>query len=251
MKNLMRQFDTYIFDLYGTLVDIHTDENREEIWEKLALFYGYYGAEYVAEELHHTYLEIISCMEEGNSGRNSDAHEACPEIRIEQVFWELFAEKGVDADLALAIHAGQFFRAMSTDYIHLYEGTEEMLDALRREHKKIYLLSNAQRIFTEYEMRALKIYQYFEKIFISSDFGYKKPDPRFFEKLIQTSSISREKAIMIGNDAICDIQGAKMADLATCYVHSNLSPSEALPDADFVLEEMDMNKLKRILLETC
>lgn len=251
MKNLMKQFDAYIFDLYGTLVDIHTDENREEVWEKLALFYGYYGAEYEAEELHHTYLEIIVCMEKSKSGKNSDAHEACPEIQIEQVFRELFVEKGVDADLTLVIHAGQFFRAMSTDYIRLYEGTEEMLDALRRKHKKIYLLSNAQRIFTEYEMKALKIYQYFEKIFISSDFGYKKPDSRFFEKLIQTCSISKEKAIMIGNDAVCDIQGAKAVDLATCYVHSNLSPKEALPDADFVLEEMDMKKMKRILLETC
>ncbi len=29
-----------IFDLYGTLVDIHTDEVKPELWEKLALFYG-------------------------------------------------------------------------------------------------------------------------------------------------------------------------------------------------------------------
>ena len=26
-------YDTYIFDLYGTLVDIHTDEDKEELWE--------------------------------------------------------------------------------------------------------------------------------------------------------------------------------------------------------------------------
>ena len=37
------QYDNYVFDLYGTLVDIHTDEEPKEIWDKLALFYGYYG----------------------------------------------------------------------------------------------------------------------------------------------------------------------------------------------------------------
>ena len=36
-------YDNYIFDLYGTLVDIHTDESDTAIWEKLAMFYGYYG----------------------------------------------------------------------------------------------------------------------------------------------------------------------------------------------------------------
>ena len=37
-------YDTCIFDLYGTLVDIRTDENKEELWEKLSLFYAFYGA---------------------------------------------------------------------------------------------------------------------------------------------------------------------------------------------------------------
>ena len=30
-------YDNYIFDLYGTLVDIHTDESDTAIWEKLAM----------------------------------------------------------------------------------------------------------------------------------------------------------------------------------------------------------------------
>ena len=32
-----RRYETYIFDLYGTLVDIHTEEETETVWEKLAL----------------------------------------------------------------------------------------------------------------------------------------------------------------------------------------------------------------------
>ena len=39
-KMCIRDSDNYIFDLYGTLVDIHTDESDTAIWEKLAMFYG-------------------------------------------------------------------------------------------------------------------------------------------------------------------------------------------------------------------
>ena len=49
------KYENYIFDLYGTLVDIHTDEEKTELWEKLAQFYGYYGAVYTAEELKNAY----------------------------------------------------------------------------------------------------------------------------------------------------------------------------------------------------
>ena len=38
MKMAKRRYETYIFDLYGTLVDIHTEEEAEAVWEKLALF---------------------------------------------------------------------------------------------------------------------------------------------------------------------------------------------------------------------
>ena len=45
-------YDTCIFDLYGTLVDIRTDENKKELWDRLALFYVFYGAGYTPDELH-------------------------------------------------------------------------------------------------------------------------------------------------------------------------------------------------------
>ena len=55
----MKAYDNYIFDLYGTLVDIHTEENDPLVWKKLALFYGYYDADYSSEELKERYENII------------------------------------------------------------------------------------------------------------------------------------------------------------------------------------------------
>ena len=154
----MKAYDNYIFDLYGTLVDIHTEENDPLVWKKLALFYGYYDADYSSEELKERYAAIIAGEESKmKSEKKDDAHEAHPEVQIEEVFQKLFEEKGVKADSTLAVHAGQFFRILSTDYVKLYDGVIDLLEALKKKGKKIYLLSNAQRIFTEYEMHTLGI----------------------------------------------------------------------------------------------
>lgn len=165
-------YDTCIFDLYGTLVDIRTDEAAPGLWKNLALFYSYYGASWKPEELKNAYERLTLSMSEGCRGLRRDSHEAFPEIRIEDVFRKLFHEKGTEADDALITHAGQFFRILSTRRLRLYEGTADMLSAVRSAGKKLYLLSNAQRIFTRYEMCSLGITSYFDGIYISSEHGY-------------------------------------------------------------------------------
>lgn len=244
------EYQNYLFDLYGTLVDIHTEEDLPEIWQRLACFYGYYGAGYTPEELRDCYEKIIKRAENVMKG---DSHEMFPELQIEDVFVELFTAKGAKADKTLAIHAGQFFRVLSTDYVKLYEGAGELLDFLKQQGKNVYLLSNAQRIFTEYEMRALGIYDKFDKIYISSDYHCKKPDIKFYNILLDELQLDRKKTIMIGNDNKCDIEGAKAAGLDTFYIHSNISPEVkdfSTVKSTYLLKEMDLHQVKKILETT-
>ena len=42
------RFTDLIFDLYGTLVDIHTEED-DTVWEKTAFYFGFYGAHYTGK----------------------------------------------------------------------------------------------------------------------------------------------------------------------------------------------------------
>lgn len=237
-------YDNYVFDLYGTLVDIRTDESNQQLWEKLSLFYGYYQALYEPEELKKAYETLVKAKEASlKSTLEQDpkyAHEASPEIELTDVFWELFRKKGVEADKTLAMYAGQFFRVLSTDYVRLYEGTEKMLASLRTHGKKIYLLSNAQRIFTAYEMQVLDIAKYFDGILISSDYQTKKPDKRFFDILIQQYAMKPKKTLFVGNDSRTDVAGAKSVDFATYYVKSNISPQgDMAKDADYIVENFE------------
>ena len=227
------QYDCYAFDFYGTLVDIHTEESAPFLWEKLSLFYGYYGALYTPEELRRAYEQLVRGKEAAlkvdleKSPRYT--HEASPEIDQKQVFLELFRNKGAEADETLAIHAGQFFRVLATDRLQLYPGTREMLEGLRKAGKKCYLLSNAQRIFTEYEMHVLDIARWFNGILISSDYGTRKPDRRFFDILLERYQLDPKKTLFLGNDSTTDIAGARTVGMPTCYVHSNISPEGDCP----------------------
>ena len=36
-------YENYIFDLYGTLIDIHTDEGEQKLWKALAKYYRQNG----------------------------------------------------------------------------------------------------------------------------------------------------------------------------------------------------------------
>lgn len=249
----MKLYQNYIFDLYGTLVDIRTDEKQRPLWNKMSLFYGYYGADYMPEELHASYLSLVSEMEKvkRNVGgvQPHYEHESYPEIPIEEVFQELYTAKGIHPTEELVVHTGQMFRVFSTHHIRLYAGAKELLSALKEEKRRVYLLSNAQRIFTEYELRYLQIYDYFDGILISSDYGVKKPDERFFHLLVDKYRIKPKKSLMIGNDLDCDIAGAKKLGMDTFYIHSAISPKLNRPiDADYFMTRMNLESLRKQLL---
>lgn len=238
---LPEHYDNYVFDLYGTLVDIHTEEDHPELWEKLALFFGYYGAIYEPKDLQKRYAALVSDSERALKQTLEEdphyAHEASPEIEITTVFQKLYQEKGVDADETLAVHTGQFFRALSTDYVRLYPGTAQMLIHLKKAGKKVYLLSNAQRIFTAYEMNVLDITKYFDDILISSDYQTKKPDERFFHKLLDRYDLDVSRSLYIGNDSCCDVGGAKQVNMPVFYINSNISPeNDDGKEADYIVE---------------
>lgn len=240
-----------IFDLYGTLVDIHTEED-DTVWEKTALYFGYYGARYTGAELRHAFETAMA----ERKARAGQSYECFPDLPFEPVMAQLFRDKGVteNAD-ELGLNASQLFRIASTDYIRLYPGVTEALKKLRADGYRLWLLSNAQRVFTAFELNALGLAPYFNGIYISSDFSCRKPDIRFFDALLTEQNLNRKTCLMIGNDLQTDIAGAKNAGLDTLYMHTNLTPPDqrrADPENPYEFEGWDWEQLTEIIenLET-
>lgn len=250
----MKLYHDYIFDLYGTLVDIRTNEGQHMLWNKLSLLYGYYGSDYLPQVLHDAYLSLVHAKEKNKQDTKQErySHEAYPEIAIEEVFADLYISKGVQPSDELVLHTAQMFRVLSTSYIRLYAGAKQLLQQLRANGSRVFLLSNAQRIFTEYELKYLQIYDCFDGILISSDHGVKKPDERFFKLLLRKYSINPKEALMIGNDLSSDIAGAKNVGIDTFYIHSAISPKTTADriSADYSMAHMNLKKLQKILLNS-
>lgn len=208
-----------VFDLYGTLVDILTDETDPGLWQTVALFMAYNGAAFRPAELEKAYHEKAASLMEGCVDK---AH---PEFDILLLLKQLYETKGLNSpDTRTLIDTARVFRASSTRRLRLYPGALRLLDNLKSRGCHIYLLSNGQRCFSEPEMRLLGIQDHFEKTMFSSDVLTAKPGELIFMKLAEECHFSPTEAVMIGNDHECDIAGSAALGFHSVYVHSNLSP---------------------------
>jgi len=218
----MTQYTDLVFDLYGTLVDIHTEES-DDVWERTAIYFGFYGARYTGAQLKASFGKAIA-RREATAGQS---YECFPDIPFEEVMAELLRNAGVTKNTEeLGRNAAQLFRILSIEYIRLYPGVLEALTFLREKGFRLWLLSNAQAIFTSYELRHLGLGEQFDGIYLSSDYGCRKPDRRFFHALIKEQKLDVSRCLMIGNDRDTDISGAKAAGMATLFMHTALTPSE-------------------------
>ncbi len=214
-----------IFDLYGTLVDIHTEEDAA-VWEKTALYFRFHGASYTGESLEAAFRRELR-RREVQAGQS---YECFPDIPVEQVMAVLFREKAVTEQAeALGFSAAQLFRILSIHYLRPYPHVREALEALRAQGCRLWLLSNAQRAFTAYELRALELEDLFDGICISSDYGWRKPDARFYRALIEAQGLDISRCLMIGNDRTTDIAGAAALGMDTLYMHTELTPQDQAP----------------------
>lgn len=236
-------YQNYIFDLYGTLADTHTNETKHYLWNKLSAFFSSYGAIYSPSELKKAYFDNV---------QEEEAKQTIPhaEIQLDIVFEKLFMSKGVTPDRQLIEAVGNIMRILSRDYIKLYDGVMDFLLDLKRKGKGIYLLSNAQRLFTESELKVLGIYDLFDGIYISSDKGVKKPSPQFMEMLLEEYNLDKSKSIMIGNDCGSDIAVANACGMDSLFIHANISPPlpKEIP-ATYAILDGDFRKVSPLILK--
>ena len=128
-----------------------------------------------------------------------------------------------------------FFRLLS--YVRrprLMKGAMKTLTGLRKQGAHLFLLSNAQSCFTVPELRRLGLSDgIFDGIFLSSDFGSKKPAPEFYHEALAQAGLSSSEVLMVGNDPDADIRGADSVGMGSRYFHTHLSPprTSALPES--------------------
>ncbi|SDB19805.1 putative hydrolase of the HAD superfamily [Pseudobutyrivibrio sp. YE44] len=209
------KYKNYIFDLYGTLIDIHTDEDQPELWKFMAEYLEKnFGTKYDYKVLKKEYGKLCKQETEALAERNGSKH---PEIKIQWVWQKLIDAPCSDEQMKDLCTA---FREKSRDKLVRYEGVKETLASIKQAGGKVYLLSNAQRLFTEKELEDTELTQYFDDIFISSDMEIKKPDGAFLQQLIDKHSLVKSESVMIGNEIFADVGVAAAVGLDAIYLNT-------------------------------
>jgi len=217
--------ENYIFDFYGTLVDIWTNERKKSLWDSFSADLKIHGIHYYPAQLQKVYLK--TCQQE--TLRMQQEHpDRLVEIDLKKVFAEIGLRKGVKLSSEDIVKLACRFRDYSTEKLELFTDTLSTLQALKDAGCHLYILSNAQAMFTDYEIDRFGLRPYFDGIFYSSDLGSRKPDQHFYNALFEKYKLDKNKSVMIGNDWHTDIMAAHHFGIRSFfYPTSTTNPKHA------------------------
>ena len=244
-------YDNYIFDLYGTLADIRTNESKAYLWAKMSEIYASLGADYTPLQLRRTFrrLEEESALRGQKEAADFGQRDVLAEPDLTGVFQGMFREKGVSCDRQTARMTAIFFRTLSRQLLMVYDGVKDTLGELKARGRHLYLLSNAQSDFTRPELEMLGLTDCFDGILISSEEGCKKPCEAFFRRLLERYDLSPASCLMVGNDMDSDIAGAARVGMDSLYIHTDTSPRrEGKYGPTYCVMDGDWKKVADILL---
>ncbi|SDA19100.1 putative hydrolase of the HAD superfamily [Nitrosospira sp. Nsp18] len=205
-----------LFDLYGTLIDIETNESMEEIYRAIAHYLTYQGVYLHRWEVRERYYQIMKQQKEARG-------EEYPEIDVEAIWNELLMQEGIRSapirgQVAKVI--SHIYRGISCNRLQLYPGVKQVLNELRMSYR-LALISDAQSCFAQPEIRAVGLEGYFESTVISSHYGFRKPDSRLFQRTLGNMNLKPAEVIWVGNDMFRDIYGAKLLGIKNIFIDSN------------------------------
>ncbi|OZG58979.1 haloacid dehalogenase-like hydrolase [Bifidobacterium myosotis] len=216
-----QRYDAVFFDLYGTLVDIRTDESSDAAWEALSeALTTQCGVSYPdTESLRSRFDELAAPIRAAVVARHGEWAE--PDLL--PVYRGLAHDSG-DGQVARVL--AWTFRRASTSLLRLYPGAQAMLARLRTAGLRIVLVSNAQSCYTRPELDLLGLITAFDRIVISSEAGVRKPSPELFRRALEAGQLDPSRVVMVGNDERADVLGARAAGMDGVYLRTAISPPD-------------------------
>lgn len=230
----MTKLRAIFFDLYGTLIDIKTDEHREDAFEALSRFLEYRRVFISGKELKELYFVEINQQ----IARSRERH---PEVDVARAFDTVLRERARTTDRYLSMITSQLYRSLTRDHLRLYEDTFWTLNEFKKRYR-LGIVSDAQRIFCTPELRAMRLEDFFDALIISSDYGFRKPDPRMLHIALAMLDVQPAEAAYIGNSFETDLLCAKGANLAVVgLIRQTDAQKQSYPQdpaADFVATDL-------------
>jgi putative hydrolase of the HAD superfamily len=179
------------------IADVCYEANLEIPWEGPAIY----------EEMHRErlgeYLRV-------NLTRD---HAQCDEWWI-QLGRDWLAKIGMDPDLAAGLHrlSDEIGFGPESILFQAYDDVVPTLNRLAELEIKTAVLSNWDYTLHK-SLRGAGLYDRFDLVVASLEYGVEKPDPRLFHVLVEHFDVRPEEILHIGDNPVDDLEGARSAGL--------------------------------------
>ncbi len=194
------------FDLYGTLINIRTDENDPWVYEMLSRYLSYHFVNIPSYELNKSFFD-------GIKQHLSLSKETYPEVDVYKIFFDIMNRYGKKKyTRSIVIDITMLFRALTIRQFGVFEGLYDTLANLNTKYSTA-IISDAQWVFAEPEIAILGLDQFFKLRLLSSRFGYKKPDTRLFHLAMEKLGVKPQDSVYIGDNPYKDLPAAKKAGM--------------------------------------
>ena len=124
-------------------------------------------------------------------------------------------------------------------------GAYELLNYLKGKGYRMHICSNGFHEVQYKKLHSSNLYDYFDTIILSEDAGANKPSPTFFDYAFEISGAKPETTLMIGDNFITDIQGAKKAGIDVMFY--NAHPDDFTSPEPVNFEVHNLLEIKNIL----
>lgn len=250
-----------LFDIYGTLVDVQTDEAGMGAYELLSKYLEYKHVYLTPDQVKWFYHEEFARrlgQEPGKPASLDDFRQhiqtnprSYPDDDIRDVFKTIVdrccvvkAVKSDDLDHTAA-DLSHLFRSATRKRLFVYPTIRSGLKVLREKYR-LGIVSNAQEAFTPEELDIYGLREHFDIIVLSSQAKLKKPNPAIFQAALEKIGIDPKEVVFVGNDLIADIMGASNLGMKTILIgRQQYNITGVTPDA--VIPGTDIGEIMRII----
>ncbi|MCF0071647.1 YjjG family noncanonical pyrimidine nucleotidase [Dyadobacter sp. CY261] len=200
------------FDLDHTLWDFerNSSESLEEIFHYHELTkYGISSC----EDFVCSFLKINTALWDAFD-RGQLHHSYIRENRFRMVFEELGAEYPADHT-----EIGELYLNSLPTKKHLLEGALDLLNYLSAAGYGMHIITNGFNDIQSRKIASSEIGHFFENVVTFETANAKKPDRRIFEFALGVAQTTPKESLMVGDNWIADVLGAKQVGMDTVYLN--------------------------------
>lgn len=161
-------------------------------------------------------------------------HEYLRIFRFQKVLQAL----DIEIDEQFSLELNQMLLDILPYQQHLMDDAFDTLEVLASRDYKMHIISNGYQDIQIKKMKSGGIYHFFNQIITNDIAGARKPEKAIFDFALYKADADIGNSLMIGDNLIADIEGAKNAGLRTIYFNPEIEEnnSENISELKYLLE---------------